>query len=64
MSAEKTVSIGLRVTPAFKQLLERAAKLEQRTKTNLLEKLLMDHCRSRGLLPSEAHQSNEVTSAP
>lgn len=63
MSAEKTVSIGLRVTPALKQLLERAAALEQRTKTNLLEKLLMDHCRSRGLLATESHKAHETLSA-
>lgn len=53
MPAEKSISIGFRVTPEFKRLLESAAKLEQRSKTNLLEKLLLDHCRARGLLPSD-----------
>jgi hypothetical protein len=52
MSAKgKTVFVSLRVTPEFKRLLELAAQEEQRTKTNLLEKLLMDHCRGKGLLP-------------
>ena len=54
MPAEKSISIGFRVTPEFKRLLELAAKREQRSKTNLLEKLLVDHCRARGLIPAEA----------
>lgn len=54
MPAEKSISIGFRVTPEFKQLLELAAKQEQRSKTNLLEKLLIDHCRARGLLPADS----------
>lgn len=53
MPAEKSISIGFRVTPEFKRLLELAAKQEQRSKTNLLEKLLVDHCRHHGLLPSD-----------
>ena len=53
MPAEKSVSIGFRVTPEFKRLLELAAKQEQRSKTNLLEKLLIDHCRARGLIPAD-----------
>ncbi|MBW8831284.1 MAG: hypothetical protein JF606_18040 [Burkholderiales bacterium] len=53
MRAEKTVSISFRVTPEFKQLLEVAAAREQRSLTNLLEKLLFDHCRQLGVLPME-----------
>ena len=53
MPAEKSISIGFRVTPEFKRLLELAAKQEQRSKTNLLEKLLVDHCRARGLIPAD-----------
>lgn len=52
MSAEKTVSMSFRVTPQFRELLERAAIDEQRSRTNLLEKLLFDHCRLVGLIPS------------
>ena len=54
MSNEKTVSVGFRVTPEFKRLLGIAARRDHRTMTSLLEKLLADHCRSTGLLPSEA----------
>jgi hypothetical protein len=50
MSAEKTVSVSIRVTPEFKDLLEKAAAQERRSQTNLLEKLLFDHCRQRGLV--------------
>jgi hypothetical protein len=50
MPTEKTVSIGFRVTPEFKRLLDIASRREQRTMTNLLEKLLADHCRAAGLL--------------
>lgn len=57
MPAEKSISIGFRVTPEFKRLLELAAKREQRSKTNLLEKLLVDHCRARGLIPADDSDS-------
>jgi len=50
MAAEKTVSVSFRVTPEFKELLEVAAAREQRSRTNLLEKLLFDHCRQLGVL--------------
>ena len=51
MSAEKTVSVSFRVTPEFKDLLEKAAAQDRRSQTNLLEKLLFDHCRQTGLVP-------------
>lgn len=51
--ADKTVALSMRVTPEFKRLLELAATAEQRSRTNLLEKLLFDHCRAKGLLPAE-----------
>ncbi|MGJ7512633.1 hypothetical protein [Variovorax sp. GT1P44] len=52
MPAEKSISISFRVTPEFKDLLELAAAKEQRSRTNLLEKLLFDHCRQEGLIPA------------
>jgi len=65
MAAEKSVSIGFRVTPEFKRLLELAAKQEQRSNTNLVEKLLLDHCRARGLLPADAAAlSQQVPGTP
>jgi hypothetical protein len=50
MPAEKTVSVSFRVTPEFKRLLELAARNDQRSQTNLLEKLLFDHCLQIGVL--------------
>jgi len=50
MPAEKTVPVSFRVTPEFKELLDQASALEQRSRTNLLEKLLFDHCRQLGIL--------------
>lgn len=46
MSTEKTETLNLRVTPEFKQLLRDAAAAEHRSQTNLLEKLVRDHCAS------------------
>lgn len=52
MSAEKTETLNLRVTPQFKQLLRDAAAAEHRSQTNLLEKLVRDHCASLGVAAS------------
>lgn len=52
MSAEKTETLNLRVTPHFKQLLREAAAAEHRSQTNLLEKLVRDHCASSGVTAS------------
>lgn len=57
MPAEKSISISFRVTPEFKDLLELAAAKEQRSRTNLVEKLLFDHCRQEGLVPVGAPRS-------
>lgn len=54
MPAEKTVSVSFRVTPEFKELLEEAAAREQRSQTNLLEKLLFDHCQRVGVLSARS----------
>ena len=49
MPLGKTISISFRVTPEFKELLAMAATRERRSRTNLLEKLLFDHCRETGV---------------
>lgn len=49
MAAEKTVSVSFRVSPEFKALLEAAALREHRSQTNMLETLLLDHCRKNGI---------------
>jgi hypothetical protein len=43
--------MSFRVTPEFKQFLELAARLEKRSRTNMLEVLLLDYCRVNGLVP-------------
>lgn len=47
---QKTVSVNLRLRPSLKAALERAAKAEHRSMTNLIEKLLTDHLRKHGHL--------------
>ena len=49
MTAEKTVSMGFRVSPKFKALLEVAAARENRSLTNMLETLVFAHCEQHGL---------------
>jgi len=62
MSAEKTVAVCFRVSPRFKQLLEAAAAREHRSKTNMLEALLYDHCEQNGieLPPAELTPDKEI----
>lgn len=39
----RTVTLNLRVRPSVKAMLERSAKAERRSMTNLVEKLIEDH---------------------
>lgn len=54
MDQKKSETLNLRVTPEFKRLLKLACDLEQRSQTNLLEKLLADHCVRAGVPSSVA----------
>jgi uncharacterized protein (DUF1778 family) len=54
MPAEKSLSVSFRVTAVFKELLEKAAAREQRSRTNLLENLLFDHCQRVGVLSARS----------
>jgi len=47
--ATKSVSISFRVSPLVKRCLEEAAAREQRSQTNMLEKLVLDYCRTYSL---------------
>jgi predicted transcriptional regulator len=47
--ATKSVSVSFRVSPLFKRCLEEAAAREQRSRTNMLEKLVLDYCRAHRL---------------
>ncbi|SOZ68605.1 conserved hypothetical protein [Cupriavidus taiwanensis] len=50
MSSPKSVGISFRVTPSFKNLLERAAAYEKRSLTNMLEVALEEYCERNGIL--------------
>lgn len=50
----KTDTLNLRVTPGFKELVRAAAELENRSISNLIEVLVRDHCRRRGVGGSDA----------
>jgi hypothetical protein len=45
----KSKTLNLRVTPEFKELVRVAAEHESRSISNLLEVLVRDHCRRRGV---------------
>jgi hypothetical protein len=46
----KTAPVNLRLKPSLKAAAEKAAEMDQRSLTGLIEKLLSDYCRKRGLL--------------
>ncbi len=50
MRVGKTETINVRVRPDLKRLLQEAAECENRSQTNLLETLILDHCRKLGLV--------------
>ena len=47
----KTATVTLRVDPEIKAAAERAAKHDRRSLTNLVEVLLVSHCKSLNLYP-------------
>jgi hypothetical protein len=49
----KTATVNIRIDPVLKEAAERAAETERRTLTSLIEFLLTEHCRSRGVLTSD-----------
>jgi hypothetical protein len=51
MTAERTVSLSFRVSPRFARLLETAAALDHRSKTNLIETLVLQFCQAKGIDP-------------
>ncbi len=59
MAAAKTVSVSFRVSPQFKALLEAAALSEHRSQTNMLESLLLEHCRKNGIRSGRDQDSPE-----
>ena len=49
MPAIKSAVVSFRVSPAFREALRLAAVREHRTQTNMVEYLLYEHCRVRGI---------------
>ncbi|MEI8397232.1 MAG: DUF1778 domain-containing protein [Rhodospirillaceae bacterium] len=48
-STHTKMPFNLRIDPALKAAIEEAARLDHRTVTSLVEKLMIDHCRSVGI---------------
>jgi hypothetical protein len=48
-SLRKTEAINLRMSPAVKDLLRSAAEREHRTLSNMLEVLILEHCRRNSI---------------
>jgi hypothetical protein len=46
----KTAQLNVRLQPTLKAAAEKAAAADHRSLTGLIEKLLADYCRKRGLL--------------
>lgn len=49
----KTQVVNLRMRPAVKELLRVAAERDHRTLSNLLEVLILEHCRRNDIQPAE-----------
>jgi hypothetical protein len=58
MAAEKTLSMSFRVSPRFNALLKAAAARENRSLTNMLEKLLFEHCEQHGVTAKVGKAAN------
>jgi len=60
----KTQSINLRMAPAVKDLLRQAVDREHRTLSNLLELLILEHCRRNGIEPTPASDAGATHAIP
>ncbi len=49
MAASKTATLTLRIEPEIKQALQRAAELEHRSIANMIEVLIREHCKVKGI---------------
>jgi hypothetical protein len=49
MAASKTATLTLRIEPELKQALQRAAELEHRSIANMVEVLILEHCRTKSI---------------
>ncbi len=53
MATSKTATLTLRIEPEIKQALQRAAELEHRSIANMVEVLIREHCRVKGIPTSD-----------
>lgn len=49
MAASKSATLTLRIEPEIKEALQRAAELEYRSIANMIEVLIREHCRVKGI---------------
>jgi hypothetical protein len=49
----RTASIGIRVEPELKDVIEKAAKADRRTMASLIEKVMVEWLKANGHLPKE-----------
>jgi hypothetical protein len=52
---KKTATLNLRISPALKEVAEKAAADDHRSLTSLVEKLLSEHLKSKGYLVSQGN---------
>lgn len=46
----KTADLNIRISPRLKEAARKAAEMDQRTLSGLIERLLTEHCRKAGTL--------------
>lgn len=51
MKELKSVSMSFRVSPRFKECITKAAKQDDRSQANFLERLLLNYCEQHGISP-------------
>ena len=56
MVGKKTHQLNLRISPELKALADKAAVDDQRSLTSLIEKLLTDHLKQHGYMPSSSRR--------
>lgn len=62
--SRKTEAINLRMSPSTKALLRAAAERDHRTLSNLLELLILEHCRRHGIAAAPESSIAPDGSAP
>jgi hypothetical protein len=61
MAASKTATLTLRIEPEIKHALQRAAELEHRSIANMVEVLIREHCRVKGIPTGDISDNKRST---